>query len=107
MRKHSGALMSSRLMPPKVAPMFLHDVDDLVRVVGVELDVDGVDVGEALEEDRLALHHRLGGQRAEVAQAQDRGAVGDHRHQVALGGVVVGGAGSSAIASTGTATPGE
>jgi hypothetical protein len=64
--------------------------DDLVGVFGGDLDVDGVDVAEALEEHRLALHHRLGGQSAQVAQAQDRGAVGDHRHQVALGGVVVG-----------------
>ena len=64
--------------------------DDLVGVARDDLDVDGVDVGEALEQHRLAFHHRLGGQRAQVAQAQDGGAVGDHRHQVALGGVVVG-----------------
>ncbi len=64
--------------------------DDLVGVLGGNLDVDGIDVGEALEQHRLAFHHRLGGQGAQVAQAQDRGAVGDHRHQVALGGVVVG-----------------
>jgi hypothetical protein len=55
-----------------------------------DLDVDRVDVGEALEEHALALHHRLGGQRAQVAQTQDGGAVGDHGHQIALGGVVVG-----------------
>jgi hypothetical protein len=64
--------------------------DDLVGVLGADLDVDGVDVAEALEQDGLAFHHRLGGQGPQVAQAQDRGAVGDHRHQVALGGVFVG-----------------
>jgi hypothetical protein len=68
----------------------LDDGDDLVGIGGRDLDVDGVDVGEALEEHPLALHHRLGGQRAEIAQAQDGRAVGDHRHQIALGGVVVG-----------------
>src|SRR3712207_6942435 len=40
---------------------------------------------------RLAFHHRLGRQRAEVAEAQDGGAVGDHGDHVALRGVVVGG----------------
>ena len=90
MRKHSGLLMSSRLMPPKVTPMFLTTVMISSGSLARDLDVDGVDVGEALEEHALALHHRLGGQRAQVAQAQDRGAVGDHRHQVALGGVLVG-----------------
>ena len=37
-----------------------HAVDELVDVLGVDLEVDAVDVGEALEQDRLALHHRLG-----------------------------------------------
>ena len=56
--------MSSRLMPPKV--------------------------GEALEEHALALHDGLARQGPDVAQAQHRGAVGDHGHQVALGGEAVG-----------------
>ena len=38
----------------------------------------------------LALHHRLGRQRAEIAEPEDGRAVGDHRHEVALVGVVVG-----------------
>jgi hypothetical protein len=87
-----------------------HEADGLdegVGVLGVELDVDRVHVGEALEEDRLALHHRLRGQRAEVAEAEDRGAVRDDGDEVALGRVVVGGSGWAAISSQGTATPGE
>ena len=43
-----------------------------------------------LNRTRLAFHHRLAGQRADVAQAEHGGAVGDHRDQVARGGVVVG-----------------
>ena len=71
-----------------------HGLDDLFGVFGVEFDVDGVDVGEALEEHRLALHHRLRGERAEVAEPEDRRAVRDDGHQVALGGVVIGGLGA-------------
>ena len=37
-----------------------HAVDDGVDVGRVDQDVDGVDVGEALEQRALALHHRLG-----------------------------------------------
>ena len=43
--------------------------DERFRVFGRELDIDRVDVGEAFEEHSLALHHRLGGQRAEIAEA--------------------------------------
>ena len=68
----------------------LAGLDDLIRILGVELDVEDVDVGKALEEDPFPLHDRLAGQGAEVAEAQDGGAVGDDRHQVALGGVLVG-----------------
>ena len=55
------------------------DVDQLVRVVLGDLDVEDVDAGELLEQDALAFHHRLGGERADGAQAQHGGAVGDHR----------------------------
>ena len=65
----------------------LHDADDLVGIGGVQLDVEHVDVGEALEEQALALHHRFAGQGAQVAEAQDRGAVADHRDEVPAGGV--------------------
>ena len=65
-------------------------VDERLRVLGVELDVDRIDVGEALEQHRLAFHHRLGGERAEIAEAEDGGAVGDDRDEIALGGIVVG-----------------
>ena len=66
-----------------------HAVDEVVDVLGVDLEVDRVDVGEALEQDRLAFHHGLGAERAEVAEAEHRGAVRDHRDEVALGGVLV------------------
>jgi hypothetical protein len=42
------------------------------------------------EQDGLALHHRLGRHVAEVAEAEDGGAVGDDGDQIALGRVVVG-----------------
>ena len=51
------------------------DGGELLGVALVHLDVEAVDVGELLEEDGLALHHRLRRQRADVAEAQDRGAV--------------------------------
>ena len=91
MMKQSGALMSSRLMPPKDGPRIAHRVDELVDVLGVDLEVDRIDVGEALEEHRLAFHHRLRGERAEIAEAEDRGAVGDDGDQVAARRVVEGG----------------
>ncbi|CUI72341.1 Uncharacterised protein [Achromobacter xylosoxidans] len=63
------------------------DLDQLVRVGLVDLDVEHVQPGEFLEQHRLAFHHRLGGQGTDIAQAQHRGAVGDHAHQVAAAGV--------------------
>ncbi len=69
------------------------DVDELVRIVLGQFNVEHVDAGEFLEQATLAFHHGLGGQRADVAQTQHGGAVGDHAHEVAarrvLGGRVV------------------
>ena len=67
----------------------LAGADDLVGVRARDLDVEDVDVGEALEQDALALHHRLAGERPEVAEAEHGRAVRDHGDQVALGRVAV------------------
>ena len=37
----------------------LHAIDDLVGILGGDFEIDRVDVGETLEQDGLALHHRL------------------------------------------------
>src|SRR5690606_30031444 len=67
----------------------LDDPHHLVDVARVDLDVENVDVRELLEEDPLALHHRLGGIGADVAEPEHCGAVGDAGHEVAASGVAV------------------
>ena len=82
--KQRGAEMSSRLMPPNAGGDQLHGAHDLVGVLGVEADRERVDARELLEEARLALHHRHRRRRADVAEAEHGGAVGDDRDGVAL-----------------------
>ena len=67
-----------------------HAFDEGLGVALIHLDIDGIHVGEALEEHRLAFHHRLGRHGPEIAKAQNGGAVRDHRDHIALGGVIVG-----------------
>ena len=69
--KQAGAPMSSRLMPPKVGASGRQNGDHLLDGRRVDLQVEDVDVGEPLEEERLALHDRLGGERAAVAEPED------------------------------------
>src|ERR1035437_4824807 len=71
----------------------LAGANDFFRVLGVQLDVENVDIGEAFEQHALALHHGLSGQGADVAEAQHGGPVAHHGHQVPLGGVLIGEAG--------------
>ena len=65
-------------------------VDHGLDRVGIDLDIKDIDVGKLLEQYRLAFHHRLAGQRAGIAQPQHGGAVGDHGHEIALGGIAIG-----------------
>ena len=44
--KHSGALMSSRLIAPKVGSMRCNDLDQLGGIGFVQFDVEGVNAGE-------------------------------------------------------------
>jgi hypothetical protein len=63
-------------------------LDQLVHIVLGHLDVEHVDAGEFLEQDRLALHDGLGGERTNIAEAEHGRAVGDHGDQVLAGGEI-------------------
>ncbi len=67
-----------------------NDLDEFLRVGLVHLDVDAVDPGEFLEENRLAFHDWLACQRPDIAQTEYCGAVGNDRHKIALGRIGVG-----------------
>ena len=58
-------------------------------VVGIDADGEGIHAAELLEQHRLSLHDRQTGFRADIAQAQHGGAVGNDSHHVALEGVLI------------------
>ena len=88
--KQRGAEMSSRLIPPNPGRDRLDDARRSRRVAGVQADREGVDAAELLEQHRLALHHRHRRARADVAQPEHGGPVGDHGDRVALDRVLEG-----------------
>ena len=76
------------------------------RILRVDLEVEDVDVGELLEQAGLALHHRLAGERADVAEAEHRGAVGDTATRLPRAVYSQASSGVAAISRHGSATPG-
>ena len=62
-------------------------VDQFVGVVLGQFDVEHIDAGELLEQAALAFHHRLAGQRTDVAETENGSAVGDHADEVGARGV--------------------
>ena len=88
MTKHSGALISSRLMPPNEGPRYRTALTQRVDLFRIDLEINGVDAGEALEQRGFAFHHGLRRQRAEIAEPEDRGAVGDDGDHIAAGRVI-------------------
>ena len=59
-----------KIDPAKAWPQEADAVDEFVHITGFDLEVDGIDIGKALEQDRLALHDRLAGERPKIAQPQ-------------------------------------
>ena len=57
--------------------------------MGIDTDGEGIHAAELLEQHRLALHDRQTGFRADIAQAQHGGSVGNDSHHVALEGVLI------------------
>jgi len=65
-------------------------VTERVDLGDVEFDVEDVDVGEPFKKDPLALHDRLRGLRADVAEPEHRRPVGDDGDEVPLRRVLEG-----------------
>ncbi len=65
----------------------LAQLDDLLGIVRLHFQIKDVDIGKALEQDRLPFHHWLAGQGSDVTQSQYGGAVAHDRHQVSARGV--------------------
>ena len=63
-----------------------HGRDDGIGVLRIEANREGVDARELAKEDRLSLHDGERGERPEVAEAEDRRAVGHDRDGVPLDG---------------------
>jgi hypothetical protein len=54
----------------------LAEADHILWVLGPDLEIEDIEIGELLEEIPLAFHHRLAGQGADVAETEHRGPVG-------------------------------
>ena len=67
----------------------LDDVDDLVRVLFVEAEREGVHAAQVLVQQPLAFHDGQAGLGADVAQAEDARAVRDDGHEIPFVGVLV------------------
>ena len=67
-----------------------YNLYELFWVRLIHFNIEHINVRKALEENTLSLHHRLASQSADISQAQYSRAVGDHRHQISLGRVLVG-----------------
>ena len=87
---HHEAFRSLDVLQIDGAEGGLHGLDrfnQLFRLLHVQLNVKNVNVREYLEQNALAFHHRLGRIRADIAQPQNGGAVGDHAHQIGTPGI--------------------
>ena len=65
-------------------------VDKGIDVRGVNQHVNGIDIGKALEQQGLTLHHRFAGEGTQIAQSQHGAAIGNDRNAVALAGIAIG-----------------
>ncbi len=68
--------------PPESRLEQLHHANELVGILGVDFEIEHVDVGEPLEQDALAFHHRLARLGADVAESQHGRPVADHGDKI-------------------------
>ena len=61
----------------------------LVNILAADADGERIHIGKGLEQGALALHNGHAGFGADIAQAQNGGAVGDNGHQVVAAGQLI------------------
>jgi hypothetical protein len=71
----------------------LAGANHVVWIHTVDLDIENIDIGKALEEYALALHHGFARQGADISQSKNRSPVADHGNQIALRRIFIGGVG--------------
>ena len=81
-RKTGGSADVLKIDRPKSRCHQLHRLDDLFHVFCIEFNIEGIDISESLEKDRLAFHHRLARQSADVSETQHGGAIGDDTDEI-------------------------
>ena len=94
-------------MPPNVGSSAATTSTSAVRLSRRDLDVEDVDAGELLEQDRLAFHYRLAGQRPDIAKAEHGRAIRHDGDQVRARREFGRHRRVATIASQAAATPGE
>ena len=58
------------------------DVNQLIGIGLVNLYVEDINASKLFKQSTLSLHDWFGGQRADIAEAKHRGAIGDDGHKV-------------------------
>jgi len=94
--------MSSRLIPPKVGSSNWQGADDFLRIFGGELYVELRRIGEAFEQYALAFMTGLPAAAPILPSPSTAVPLVTTGDEVALGGVLIGEAGSFSIARHGT-----
>ena len=87
--KATGGADILQIDAAKAAGEQVHRADDLIHILALDAQGEGVHIAKFLEQDALALHHRHARLRADIAKAQNRRAIGDHSHQIVAAGQLV------------------
>ena len=91
--KQSGAAMSSRLIPPKLgSSSSTASMNRCASSVATSMSIESTSA-KRLNSTALPSITGLAASAPKIAEPEDRGAVGDHRDEIALGGIIVGAAG--------------
>ena len=105
--KHSGPLMSSRLMPPNVGSSAA-TISTTRSTVSAAISMSNTSMpANFLNRTALPSMTGLRCQRADIAKAEHRGAVRHHSDEIGADRQRAASAGSAAIAMQAAATPGE
>ena len=59
----------------KAGPKQSDSIDKFIRVAGIEFQINAVNIGKFLEQDSLALHHRLGRGGTDITKPQNSGTI--------------------------------
>ena len=82
--KAFGSFDIFKVDPPERRLQHLHSFYNVIGVVGIQFNIEDINICESFEEHSFPFHHRLSGERPDIAKSENCGSIRNNTDKVSF-----------------------